>query len=150
MKPNDLTKFKSIFNQIKEMQKYDIKVGLPSDVGTYPNGDSIVEVGERHEFGLGVPRRSFLRASMIQKQSTINKAIKSSYKRIIDGRGITIREFNKLGLIGQNISKESFKSGGFGKWQDISQATKDAKGSDEILQDTGRLVQSVTSWISKK
>ena len=149
MKKNDLTLFNKISKEIKQLSKHDVMIGLPKDVGTYPNGMTVLEVGEKHEFGIGVLRRSFLRAPLIQQQKTVNKAIDKGWKNILNGKTTAIKELNILGIVGQNISVDAFKTGGYGKWEDIKQSTKDNKGSDEILMDTGKLRQSVTSWITK-
>lgn len=149
MKPNNLDELKKITKQIKIAIKHEVNVGIAQDVGQYPNGEKIVDVGRKHEFGIGVPRRSFLRMPFIVKQKTIDKAIALSWKKIIEGRSPTIKEFGILGIVGQNISKDAFATGGFGKWQGLNQSTIEAKGSSEILLDTSKLVQSVTNWVVK-
>lgn len=149
MKANDLTKFKKVFNEIQEAKKHAINIGLPKDVGIYPDGQSIVEVGERHEFGLGVTRRSFLRMPLIMNQETINKHLKDSWKQIVEGKSTAIKQFNILGIVGQNISRDAFKTQGYGNWKDIDEKTKKAKKSSKILFNKGILVGSVTNWISK-
>ena len=148
MKPNDLTLLKNITKQMEIAKKTAIKVGLASDVGAYNNGTSILQVGTAHEYGLGVPRRSFIRVPMDKQKSIINKALKSGFESVLKG-GDTIQNLNKIGLVAQNISKTSFKNQGFGTWQDITDETKEKKGSSKILFDTGRLVQSVTFWVVK-
>ena len=67
MKPNDLNQLREITKQIKLATTHEVNVGIPKDIGSYPNGLSIVEVGTFHEFGTkkGVPRRSFLRMPFI-------------------------------------------------------------------------------------
>jgi len=149
MKKNDLTKLNNITKEIAKLKKNVIKVGLPSDVGTYKNGVSVLEVGEIHEYGLGGPRRSFLRVPMIVKQNQINKVIKLGYASVVSGRSKAMPVFNKLGIVAQNISKGAFKAQGYGKWEDIKDSTKKAKGSSKILFDTGRLVQSIKYWVAK-
>ena len=148
MKKNDLSKLESITKQMKIAKKTAIKVGIPSEVGSYSSGVSIATVGAAHEFGLGVPRRSFIRVPMDKQKSTINKALKSGFESILKG-GDTIQNLNKIGLVAQNISQTSFKNQGFGTWSDITDETKDHKGSSSILFDTGRLVQSVKFWVVK-
>lgn len=148
MKANDLTKFHEIRKQINITRKHHIKVGLPSDIGEYKDGTSILMVGASHEYGLGVPRRSFLRVPMQVKKNQINFAIKGAFKSILKG-GDAILNLNKVGLIAQNISKSSFETQGFGKWKKLSKKTELEKGSSKILIDTGRLVQSVTYWVDK-
>ena len=151
MKPNDLSQLKEITKQIKIATTHEVNVGIPKDVGRYPNGLSIVEVGIFHEFGTrkGVPRRSFLRVPFIVEQKTIDKAIATSWKKIAEGKSQTIKEFGILGIVGQNISKDAFATSGFGKWEKLKPATEKAKGSTEILLDTGKLVQSITNWVVK-
>jgi hypothetical protein len=149
MKPNDLTQLREITKQIKIATNHEVNVGVPKDVGRYPNGLNIVEVGTKHEFGIGVPRRSFLRMPFIVNQKIIDKAITTSWKKIVEGKSPTIKEFGILGIVGQNISKDAFATGGFGKWQGLKQSTIEAKGSSDILLDTSKLVQSVTNWVVK-
>jgi phage gpG-like protein len=151
MKPNDLTQLREITKQIKIATNHEVNVGIAKDVGRYPNGLSIVEVGTFHEFGTkrGVPRRSFLRMPFIEKQKIIDKAIAMSWKKITEGKGPTIKEFGILGIVGQNISKDAFATGGFGKWERLKPSTEKAKGSSEILLDTSKLVQSITNWVVK-
>ena len=147
MKPNDLSQLKEITKQIKLATTHEVNVGIPKDVGRYPNGLSIVDVGRKHEFGIGVPRRSFLRMPFIVEQKTIDKAIATSWKKIAEGKSQTIKEFGILGIVGQNISKDAFATSGFGKWEKLKPATEKAKGSAEILLDTSKLVQSITNWV---
>jgi hypothetical protein len=149
MKPNDLTQLREITKQIKIATNHEVNVGIAKDVGRYPSGLSIIDVGRKHEFGIGVPRRSFLRMPFIVNQKIIDKAIATSWKKIVEGKSPTIKEFGILGIVGQNISKDAFATGGFGKWQGLKQSTIEAKGSSEILLDTSKLVQSVTNWVVK-
>ena len=149
MKPNDLSQLRDLTKQIKIATTHEVNIGIAQDIGQYPNGEKVVDVGRRHEFGIGVPRRSFLRMPFIVKQKTIDKAIATSWKKITDGKSTALKEFGILGIIGQNISKDAFASGGFGKWEKLKPATVKAKGSDEILLDTSKLVQSITNWVVK-
>lgn len=149
MKPNDLSFVRELAKQMKIATTHEVNIGIAQDVGQYSNGEKIVDVGRKHEFGIGVPRRSFLRMPFIVKQKTIDKAIVTSWKKITDGKSTALKEFGILGIIGQNISKDAFATGGFGKWEKLKPATEKAKGSDEILIDTGKLVQSITNWVAK-
>ncbi|WP_373073911.1 hypothetical protein [Sulfurimonas sp.] len=149
MKKNDLSQLNHITEQLKIAKKTAIKVGLPADVGNYQNGASILQVGSAHEYGLGVPRRSFIRLPMEKEAAKIKKALESGFKSVMSG-GDVIPNLNKVGIIAQNISKTSFKNQGYGQWRDIKEETKNRKGSSSILFDTGRLVQSVTFWVVKE
>lgn len=149
MKPNDLSFVRELAKQMKIATTHEVNIGIAQDVGQYPNGEKIVEVGRKHEFGIGVPRRSFLRMPFIVEQKTIDKAIVTSWKKITEGKSTALKEFGILGIIGQNISKDAFATGGFGKWEKLKPGTEKAKGSDDILIDTGKLVQSITNWVAK-
>lgn len=149
MKPNDLSFVRELSKQMKIATTHEVYIGIAQDVGQYSNGEKIVDVGRKHEFGIGVPRRSFLRMPFIEKQNVIDKAIATSWEKITDGKSTALKEFGILGIIGQNISKDAFATGGFGKWEKLKPATEKEKGSTEILIDTGKLVQSVTNWVAK-
>ncbi len=150
MKINDLTELKKITKQIKELTTKEIKIGIAADVGIYKDGTKIVEVGRWHEHGLGVPRRSFLREPMIQKQATIQKHIRDGWINILSGKSTAIAELGKLGVIGQEISKGAFATGGYGKWEKFKPQTVKAKGSSEILIDEAKLLNSIHNWITDK
>ena len=149
MKPNDLSFVRELAKQMKIATTHEVNIGIAQDVGQYSNGEKIVDVGRRHEFGIGVPRRSFLRMPFIEKQNIIDKAIVTSWKKITEGKSTALKEFGILGIVGQNISKDAFATSGFGKWEKLKPATEKAKGSTEILLDTGKLVQSITNWVVK-
>ncbi|MGJ0377353.1 hypothetical protein [Aliarcobacter cryaerophilus] len=156
MKINDLTELKKITKQIKELTTKEIKIGISADVGTYTNkdgsvGPKIVEVGRWHEYGLGDnPRRSFLREPMIQKQATIQKHIIEGWGNILSGKSTAIKELGKLGMVGQEISKGAFATGGYGKWEKLKPQTVKRKGSSDILIDKSKLVNSIHNWIVDK
>lgn len=149
MKANDLSFVRELAKQMKIATTHEVNIGIAQDVGQYSNGEKIVDVGRKHEFGIGVPRRSFLRMPFIVEQKTIDKAIVTSWKKITEGKSTALKEFGILGIIGQNISKDAFATGGFGKWEKLKPGTEKAKGSDDILIDTGKLVQSITNWVVK-
>jgi len=149
MKKNDLSRLKHIRKQLKLAKKTAVKVGVPADVGFYPKtGQTIAQVGAYHEYGLGVPRRSFLRMPFEVKKDEIKEALKKGYKNILEG-GDLIVNLNKVGLVAQNISKTAFKTQGYGNWKALSKKTIQEKGSSKVLIDTGRLVQSITFWVVK-
>lgn len=124
-----------------------VAVGLPSEkVGgkVYGNGMTVISIGAIHEYGAGVHRRSFLRTPFAVKKDDMDKAIAKQFEDVFV-RGKTAEQ--ALGLIGTvavNISKGAFTTGGYGEWPDITQATKDAKGSSQVLIDTGILRGAIT------
>ena len=50
----------------------------------------------------------------------------------------------------ENVVKESFRTGGFGKWQALSQITINRKGHDTILVDKGELLNAQSYEVVSK
>jgi len=124
-----------------------IAVGLPSEeVGgtVYDDGQTVVQVGAQHEFGAGVPRRSFLRTPFDIKKDDLDKAIAKQFEDVFKRGKKAEQALGLIGTVAVNISKGAFTSRGYGEWPDITQATKDAKGSSQVLIDTGTLRNSIT------
>lgn len=59
----------------------------------------------------------------------------------------SLKAYQDLGVICEQIIQKGFKSGGYGKWKALSRKTVELKGSSQILIDTGQLRKSVTSQI---
>ena len=96
---------------------------------------STAEVARAHEFGIGTPRRSFIRDTM--KEWLMYDATKMSekqYKRV---------DFYLKALSKQIYDRvqEAFDTNGWGKWKGLSEAYKERTGRTDtnILTDTGQL-----------
>jgi len=124
-----------------------VAVGLPADeVGgtVYDDGQTVAQVGAQHEYGAGVPRRSFLRTPFDIKKDDLDRAIAKQFEDVFN-RGKKAEQ--ALGLIGTgavNVVKGAFLTRGYGEWPDITDDTKEAKGSSQVLIDTGTLRNSIT------
>jgi hypothetical protein len=132
---------------LEKAKRSHIAVGLPKGQATaqvYGDGQTVVDIGTYHEFGLGVPRRSFLADPFKLKKVTINKYLLKLFKEVFENGADAEIQLEKAGVLLQNISKEAFETNGFGTWKDITEATKAAKGSSAILIDTGILRGSIT------
>lgn len=125
-----------------------VAVGLPVEkVGgqIYGDGMSVIAIGAIHEYGLGNnPRRSFLRVPFTTKKDELSKAIAKQFDDVLDNGKPADKALGLIGLQAAQISQESFITKGFGKWADLKQATKNAKGSSQVLIDTGTLRNSIT------
>lgn len=121
-----------------------IAVGFPqgSEGGStqYPNGESVLDVAARNEFGIGVPERSFLRTGgqeFVEDSKTMfKKAIIS-----VNGGGDLQSEVDNIGLkavsaIQQKIISIDSPAN--------AESTIAQKGSSNPLVDTGLMGQSVT------
>ena len=124
-----------------------VAVGLPAEeVGgtVYDDGQTVAQVGAQHEFGAGVPRRSFLRTPFSAKKDELETAIAKQFADVFQRGKKTEQALGLIGTVAVNISKGAFTTRGYGEWPDITQATKDDKGSSQVLIDTGTLRNSIT------
>lgn len=153
MKPEDF--FRQQAKILAEMQKVKtmvVKVGLPSEKVSskaYGNtGVSVLQVGAQHEYGTEhMPARSFLRMPFELKASEINKFIQAEFKKVIEGKSTAEKALGRVGVMTSNISKEAFRTNGFGQWAElspISKAIKDKAGKSTPLIWSGLLRNSIT------
>lgn len=112
-----------------------VKVGLPQGSNAYPDGTPVALVGHAHEFGIGVPERSFLRGTLHGKTNEYKSIFKKLAKKIIRGQ---ITSDQALNLVGQQ--SVSFVVSGIG--EGIGGELKSRQGTP--LHDTGHLIQSIT------
>jgi hypothetical protein len=141
--------FKNLNKLAKELsKKYYVDVGIIG-AGSYEDGATIAGIGAVHEFGsytLGIPERSFIRMPIEKQTSQIEKDTKSESKDLL-GKGDIKGVFQILGIACENAIQEAFETGGFGTWPDITDVTKQKKGSSAILIDDGTLRKSITSKV---
>lgn len=157
MTPEDfLEKTKAMEKVLVKVNTMEVAVGITKESATKaiygevdadgnpdPNAPSVLEVGAAHEFGVGVPERSFLRATWIEKEKEINKLKKNLFLKMTE-QTMTVKDgFDFLGVELRNFSKEAFIDGGFGEWEALSAKTIALKGHDKILSDTRTLLRSV-------
>lgn len=138
---------KEMAQNIAKAQRGVVAVGLPKEkVGSkiYGDGETVISVGASHEYGAGVPRRSFLRVPFQEKKDDMNDAIALQWSDVFERGKKAERALGLIGVQAVDISKGAFTSRGYGTWPDISQKTKDAKGSNQVLIDTGTLRNSIT------
>lgn len=144
---------KNFESEIRKAKSMAVDVGLIAAKVTgkiYGDGTTVLEVGYWHEFGRGNnPKRSFLRTPFTLKKKEINKFINLRFSKVFAGSESAKKSMGKIGLYATNISQGAFTTQGYGTWPDITQATKDAKGSDQVLIDTGTLRNSIT-WVLNK
>ena len=132
---------------LEKAKRGHVAVGLPAEeVGgtVYDDGQTVAQVGAQHEFGAGVPRRSFLRTPFTAKQDDLTAAIAKQFEDVFQRGKKAEQALGLIGTVAVNISKGAFTSRGYGEWPDISAATKEDKGSSQVLIDTGTLRNSIT------
>jgi len=157
MTPEETLRFaQAQLSNMEKAKSLSVKVGLPAgETATskaYTNdgagpAPTVLEVGIWHEFGTSkVDRRSFLRGPLNAKSADLTKVLEQQFNLVLE-KGMDVEKaLGRVGLAARNISVGAFRTRGYGVWADISQATKDAKGSSGVLIDTGLLRSSIT-WV---
>ena len=132
---------------VEKAKRGYVAVGLPSEeVGctVYADGQTVAQVGAQHEYGAGVPRRSFLRTPFGIKKDDLDKAIAKQFEDVFNRVKKAEQALGLIGTVAVNIVKGAFLTRGYGEWLDITDATKEAKGSSQVLIDTGTLRNSIS------
>lgn len=140
---------------MERAKRLTLKVGLPAGEQAsskayksdgQKSAPTVLEVGIWHEYGTEtVPMRSFLRGPFEFNKTALSNFIAAQFSRVEKG----VDADKALGLVGVfavNISRGAFKTKGYGVWADIKQSTKNAKGSSQVLIDTGILRNAIT-WV---
>ena len=148
MTPEQMLKNTTAYlKNLEKAKRGYVAVGLPAEeVGgtVYDDGQTVAQVGAQHEYGAGVPRRSFLRTPFAVKKDDMDKAVAKQFKDVFERGKTAEKALGLIGTVAVNISKGAFTTRGYGEWPDITDDTKDAKGSSQVLIDTGTLRNSIT------
>jgi hypothetical protein len=85
-----------------------------------------------------------LRTPFTAKKDDLSTAIAKQFEDVFQRGKSAEQALGLIGTVAVNISKGAFTSRGYGEWPDISAATKEDKGSSQVLIDTGTLRNSIT------
>lgn len=104
----------------------------------------------KHEFGVGVPKRSMLRMPLHMHGDKVLKDAQNDVRTNLKSAGRNPRQAAKLmldrvGIAAENLVQEAFATGGFGSWKPNAPETIRLKGSDSPLIDTAQLRRAVDS-----
>lgn len=110
------------------------------------------ELAAKHEFGVGVPRRSMLRMPMhLHGDKVVARAkdrVKTRIKDIAKApKATAVKMLREVGFEAENLVQEAFATRGFGTWKANSPVTIALKGSDSPLIDTAQLRRAVDSRV---
>lgn len=130
---------------IERMQKNSgVLVGVPAGTGAYEDGAPIAVIAAVHEFGSAdgnIPERSFLRVPLRQNTDLFKAMFRSQMAKVAKGELTMFQAMDQIGMKAAGVSKEAIEAG---LSPGNSEATKQRKGSDTPLIDTGQLWQSIT------
>lgn len=147
-------KIKDVDHGYKEFQaligvlrknRASVVVGITEAEGGKQHSEhaSMSEIATIHEFGLGVPERSWLRGWFDENKEWIREEIKKATKAVLEGR---ITEDQALELLGQKFvgSIKERISGNAAGFKELSPITIARKGSTVPLVDEGRFIGSIS------
>ena len=128
---------------LKDMQGHKLYVGVTKSSNSRPkDGASNALIAYVHEFGIGVPERSFLRSTVLEQAHKYLFIQKDNIIPAIKSGVMTADEaYRRLGIVASNDVKAKMVNGSF---TPLKQQTIDRKGSSKPLIDTGELRQSIT------
>jgi hypothetical protein len=144
---------RSAVKKLFGLQRASVKVGVFGDKGdAQETGSSLTvsEIAAVHEFGLGVPERSWLRGYIDENQESIARAAllimtKTLARVVASGKpvspGVQRGALAKLGMFMVAGIQERMTAG---IAPELAQSTIDRKGSSTPLINTGQLRASVT------
>ncbi len=141
----DLTNLKNLVKQLGV--KKEVQVGIFED-SKRDDGTPNAQIGFEHEFGdpkERLPMRSFLRAPILEKGRQLADAVDASLEKDLNLNNA----YQALADEAEKIVEGAFESGGYGKWQPLSQEAIARKGNSKILIETGQLRDSVKSKVVK-
>ena len=117
-------------------------IGSGADAPADGGGLTVGQLAEWHEFGVGVPQRSFLRAWADADRAKIDDTIRKLMRKVIKGDLTKDQALAQFGAWAQGQAQAFISAGRV--TPPLHPATIDRKGSDVPLIDTGQLRSSIT------
>jgi hypothetical protein len=140
----DISKLKTLK---KELDKnITVEMGIFRENDSRPDGKSNVQIGMDHEYGNpteNLPMRSWLKMPIIMKAENLFQVALTSFKDTFN----LVKTAQEVGKEAEHIVKGGFESGGYGKWQGLSNYTIAHKDNSKILVDKGFLKNAVKSRV---
>lgn len=138
--------YKALIGAFTGKRRTEVTIGIHAADGKAPHtgskfGETVLDIATAHEFGLGVPQRSFLRAWFDENRQQINEAIKRMALSVLKGKRTRKQAIE---LLAQSFVGQIQKRIAAGIPPPNSPATIAAKGSSKPLIDTGQLRTSIT------
>lgn len=125
-----------------------ISIGIHEEAGAreHESGMSVVDVASIHEFGLGVPERSFIRAWFDENQERAKEALRRLLVSVVEGKR---KPEQALELFAQWALGEMQARIARSIPPPLAEETIERKGSSVALIDTGQLRSSLSYEIHK-
>ena len=130
-------------NYLDELNKSKVYVGVTKDSNQREKGEATnALIAYVHEFGIGVPERSFMRSTIIENAEKYRLIQRDNILPAIRNGTLTAEEcYRRLGLVAQGDMQNKINTGDF---KELDEKTVKRKKSSRPLVDTGALLQSIT------
>ncbi len=111
------------------------------------SGLTTAELGQIHEFGLGVPERSFVRAWFDENQRAINQELQRDAREVVAGKWTVYEAMEEFGKWAAQEISVRIEAGLPGE---LSDSTVRRKGHATPLVDTGKLLAAITNSVARE
>lgn len=121
-----------------------VRVGVFGDAGQHGgSGDTVADIATKHEFGLGVPRRSFIADYVDENEPELRRRLADAARMVALGHDLEV-VLERFGLqaVGEIVERIVR-----GIEPPNSPLTIERKGSSTPLVNTGQLKASITSKV---
>lgn len=142
----DTTVLDQIRARLRELVRTQAQVGIFSESGTVDEDPSltVAQLGAFHEFGLGVPERSFLRSTTHRRARDTGELLGKATARVITGQSPDVA----MGVVGEVWTgwvRETIRDRIPPPLAPATLRAKTVAGKvgDVPLVDTGQLIQSI-------
>jgi hypothetical protein len=111
---------------------------------------TVAEIASYHEFGLGVPQRSFIRGWFDESKEQMRELLRSQARLAIEGRITTEQAAERVALKAEAGVKLRIRNRGNGAYPPNAASTIARKKSTVPLIDTGQLRSAIRGKVSNE
>ncbi len=137
---------KALRRRLRDAGRFEVTVGIHPKEGAVPhengNGITVATIGTIHEFGVGVPERSWLRAPLDNDRTAIRAAMKRQARTIVSNRSRK-RADAALDFVGRFIVARIKAHIGRNIPPPLADATIERKGDDLALVETSQFLDAI-------
>lgn len=134
-----------LLRKIDGMQKGEVFVGITEESGQHGKAHiPVLQLANIHEFGLGVPERSFIRGWQASYEPVSRQKLAATWQKVIARQISTSQALTSLGKEFLFDARNYFVTHAF---TPLSQVTINKKGHDKALIETGQMFSSLTFHI---
>lgn len=145
--------YKALVARVFDVGRPVVQAGIFEADGAQPHEGTpkatVADVATWHEFGLGVPERSFLRGYFDENRGRLLEMLRVEAKLVIAGKLSKEEALERFALKVQSEIQSRISVGGFGAYPENALSTIAKKGSSTPLVDTGQLRSSITTRVDQ-